>query len=183
MRLLSIITATIFIFFSFKSKTFPVDITGHIKKNPNDTSAYVDHLLVFVKGNKKILAKTFTDDKGNFKITFTPNNEKSFDFFCTGIGVDTLLLASITTFESDTPELTFYIPGQPKRNAFGKVICPKCKKSDKVYEIEYGDNPITVRHINAFGDTTYSPLYKGKYYEDCLERPARYYCDRDKIKF
>jgi len=93
------------------------------------------------------------------------------------------LLASIREFDSNNPELTFYIPGQPRRNAFGKVICPKCKKADKVYEIEYGDNPITVRNISLSGDTTYSPLYKGKYYQECLVRPAKYYCDRDKVKF
>jgi len=178
--------STIFVstlFFGFRSLTYPVEITGHIKKNPKDTSAYVEHLTVFVKGGRKILAKALTDDKGNFRLSFTPMKEKSFDFFCTGIGIDTLLIESVTTFDSDEVEMTFYVPGKVKTNALGKVICPKCKRTDKVYEIQYGDNPISVRHISSSGDTTYSRIYKGKYYEDCEVRPAKYYCDRDKIKF
>ncbi|MGN6211000.1 MAG: hypothetical protein ACTHN6_00705 [Parafilimonas sp.] len=178
--------ATIFIaviFFSFKPLTNPVYITGHIKKNPSDTSAFIAHLVVFVKGDNKILAKTMTDDKGNFGLTFTPKKEKSFDFYCNGVGVDTMLIASVITFESDTPEMTFYIPAKQKTNAFGKVICPKCKRTDKVYKIEYGDSPVSVRHISKSGDTTYSPIYKGTYQESCIVEPAKYYCDRDKIKF
>ena len=163
--------------------TFPVDITGHIRKNPKDTSAYIGHLLVFVKGDKKVLAKAFTDDKGNFKMTFTPMKEKSFDFYCTGIGIDTLLVESVTTFDSDEIEMTFYIPAKIKTNALGKVICPKCKRTDKVYPIEYGDAPVTVVHVSKSGDTTYSPIYKGAYRASCIVEPAKYYCDRDKIKF
>ena len=120
---------------------------------------------------------------GNFDLSFTPEKEESFDFFCSGVGVDTMLIASVTRFESDTPEMTFFIPAKNKKNASGKVICPKCKRADNVYKIVYGDNPIYVRNISSSGDTTYSPLYKGTYQEDCSETPARYYCDRDKIKF
>ena len=171
------------IFFGFKPLTNQVYITGHIKQNPKDTSAFVSHIIVFVKGDNKVLAKAVTDDNGNFDLSFTPNKEKSFDFFCYGVGVDTMLIASVTTFESDTPEMTFFIPTIPKTNTLGKIFCPKCKRTDKVYKIKYGDNPTYVRHINASGNTTYSPLYKGTYQEDCTERPAKYYCDRDKIKF
>ena len=59
-----------------------------MKKNPKDTSAFIQSVLVFVKGDNKVLAKTLTDDKGDFTITFTPKNEKSFDFYCTGLGID-----------------------------------------------------------------------------------------------
>ncbi len=183
---LKIYISTIFLatlLFGFRFLINPVHITGHIRKNPKDTSAYIDKLLVFVKGDNKILAKTFTDDKGNFEMTFTPEKEKSFDFYCNGLGIDTLLLASVTTFESDTPEITFYIPGPHKRNTLGKVICPKCKRTDKVYKIEYGDAPVMTRHISKSGDTTYSPIYKGTYQESCIVGPAKYYCDRDKVKF
>jgi hypothetical protein len=102
------LAATLFV--GFRPLTNPVYITGHVRKNPKDTSAYVEQLLIFVKGNNKILAKTFTDNKGDFKMTFIPKKEKSFDFYCTGIGIDTLLIVSVATFESDTPEMTFYIP-------------------------------------------------------------------------
>jgi hypothetical protein len=94
---------------SFKLPTNPVYITGHIKKNPK-TSISVRHLYVFVRGDNKVLEKTYTDSKGNFKMTFTPTNEKSFNFYCFSHGLDTLLIGSVTKFESDTPEITFYIP-------------------------------------------------------------------------
>ena len=167
----------------FKPFTNPLYITGHIKKDLKDSSTYVDHLMVFVKGRSKILAKAFTDNKGNFEMTFTPEKDKSFDFYCSGIGIDTLLLASITTFESDTPTLIFYIPGHPKRNAGGKVICLKCKRTDKVFKIEYSDSPVAARHINNNGDTSYNPIYKGRYLANRITGPAKYFCDRDKLKF
>lgn len=171
------------IVFGFAPLTNQVYITGHIRQNPKDSSGFIAHLIVFVKGDNEVLAKTITDDKGNFDLIFTPKKEKSFDFYCNGVGIDTMFIASVTTFESDTSEMTFYIPVKYKTTALGKIICPKCKRTDKVFKIRYGDNPTYVRNINASGDTTYSPLYKGTYQEDCTERPAKYYCDRDKIKF
>ncbi|NCT74225.1 MAG: hypothetical protein GXC78_06840 [Chitinophagaceae bacterium] len=169
--------------FGFRQFTLPVTITGHLKKNPKDTSAYIQNIVMFVKGDNKLLAKSKTDHKGDFTITFTPMNEKSFDFYCTGIGIDTLLLSSVITFESDTPEMIFYIPRKHKKNSFGKTICPKCKRTELVYKIEYGDAPVMTRHISKNGDTTYSPIYKGTYRESCIVGPAKYYCDRDKVKF
>jgi hypothetical protein len=167
----------------FRLFTNPVTITGHLKKNPKDGSASVDRVMVFVKADNKILATSLTDEKGNFKITFTPEKQKSFDFYCTGIGLDTLLISSVTTFISDTPEMTFYIPGLLKRNALGKILCPICKRADMVYKIQYGDAPILTRHISNSGDTTYRPIYKGTYQAGCIVDPAKYYCDRDKAKF
>ena len=175
--------STIILFFGFKDSSIPVYINGHIKKNPSEASANTNHLRVFVKGDKKILAESQTDDDGNFKMTFTPLLEKSFDFYCSGIGVDTMLLASLTSFENDTPEITFYLPCNSKKNSAGKTICPKCKRTDKVYPIEYGNEPVTTVRISKSGDTTYSHIYKGTYQESCVSQPAKYYCDRDKVKF
>ncbi len=183
---LIIYISTIFlstILVGFRPLTNPVTISGHLKKSPKDTSAYVDILLVFVKGDNRILAKSVTNNNGDFEITFTPNKEKSFDFYCTGLGIDTLLIASVTTFESDTPEMTFYVPGQLNRNALGRVICPICKHTDKVYKISHSDAVVLTIRISKSGDTTYSPIYKGKYQAGCLGGPATYYCDRDKVKF
>jgi len=177
----TILIATLLL--GFKLLTNPVTITGHLKKNLTDNSAFVDRVIVFVKGDNKILAKVLTDEKGDFEITFTPKKEKSFDFYCTGLGLDTLLISSVTTFESDTPEMTFYIPGLIKRNSLGRALCPICKRADKVYKIQYGDAPVMTRHISKTGDTTYSPIYKGTYQESCIVGPAKYYCDRDKAKF
>lgn len=91
----TIITALLMtISFGFKSPVNPVFITGHIKQKPKDNSVYVEKLVVFVKGGGKVLTKTITGDSGSFKSCFIPNQEKSFDFFCTGVGLDTLFIAS-----------------------------------------------------------------------------------------
>ena len=185
---LTIYISTIFLstlLLGFKLLTNPVHITGHLRKNPKDTSAYVGGITVIVKGDNKLIAKTFTDRHGNFELTFTPKNEKSFDFYCYGLAVDTLLIASVQTFESDTPDLTFYIPGIKKKNSLGQTLCPKCKKADKVYKIRYGDAlPLVTRQVSENGDITYSRIVNGHYNAGfCIVGVATYYCDRDKVEF
>ncbi len=179
----TIIAATLLL--GFRLLTNPVHITGHLKKNPKDTSAYVEGIAVIVKGDNKVLAHTFTDRQGNFEITFTPNKEKSFDFFVFGVAVDTMLISSVKTFDSDTPEMTFYIPSLRKKNILGQMLCPKCSKADQVYKIRYGDGlPVASRQISESGDTTYSPIVNGHYNAGtCVVGVATYYCDREKIKF
>ena len=169
----------------FELLTYPVHITGHLRRNPKDTSAYISGIAVFVKGDNKVLAKTFTDKHGNFELTFTPKKEKSFDFFCNGLAVDTLLIASFQTFESDTPDLIFYIPGIIKKNFLGQTLCLKCKRADKVYKIRYGDAlPVVTIKVSENGDITYSRIVDGYYNAGfCIERVATYYCDRDKVEF
>lgn len=180
--ILTICFATLLLGFNFL--TNPVHITGHLKRNPNDTSAYVEGIAVIVKGDNKILAHTFADRKGNFKVTFTPNKEKSFDFFCFGVGIDTMLFGSVRTFDSNTPDLTFYIPALRKKNFLGQVLCPKCNKADRVYKIVYGDGMPIKMEISSIGDTTYSSIVNGHFYAGtCLVGIPKYFCDRDKIKF
>ena len=179
----TIIAATLLL--GFRLLTNPVHITGHLKRNPTDTSAYIEGIEVIVKGDNKFLAKTFTDRVGNFELTFTPDKEKSFDFYCFGLAVDTLLVASVRTFESDTPDLTFYIPGIVKKNFLGQTLCLKCKKADKVYKIRYGDAlPVISRQVSENGDTTISRIVNGHYNAgSCIGGVATYYCDRDKVEF
>ena len=186
---LTIYISTIFaatLLLGFRLFTNPITITGHLKKNPKDSSGFVEWVTVFVKSDNKILAKVLTDNKGDFKLTFTPENQKSFDFYCTGVGLDTLLISSVKTFESDTPEMTFYIPGLRKKNSLGKTICPKCNKADKVYKIVYSDgipdhfdDDTKVRKPNANPN-----IIDGEYYAGtCIVGVAKYFCDRDKVEF
>ncbi|MCC6289302.1 MAG: hypothetical protein IT249_15590 [Chitinophagaceae bacterium] len=170
----------------FRHLTLPVTITGHLKKNPADTFAYTNGIIVFVKGGNKVLAKAVTDNKGDFIITFTPKKEKSFDFYCTGLGIDTILISSVTVFESDTPEMTFYIPGIRKKTTLGKTICPKCKRADKVYKIVYSDGiPDHFDDDKTANKQNSNPkIIDGEYYAGtCIVGIAKYYCDRDKVEF
>jgi len=167
----------------FSLLTNPVTITGHLKRNPKDASAYVEGITVIVKGDSKILAHTFTDRQGNFEITFVPDKEKSFDFFVFGVAVDTMLIGSVKSFDSNTPELTFYIPALRKKNFLGQMLCPKCNRADKVLKIEYGMLPIRME-ISDYGDTTYSNIENGRFNAGtCVAGIAKYFCDRDKVKF
>ncbi len=99
----------------FTSSSHPVYITGYLKTNTKDSKLILDKITVFIKGDNKILAKSVTNRNGRFEISFIPKNEKSFDFYCVGIGSDTLFLQSIKKFESDTPTILFQIPTDYKR--------------------------------------------------------------------
>lgn len=173
----------VLLFLSFKSLSNPIFINGHlIPKNVKLKNDIVG-LKIFVKADGKILAETFTDQNGDFFLTFTPDKEKSFDFFCSGIGIGTILLKSVTIFESDNLEMNLDYTAKCKRNRLGKIICLKCKKIDKVYEIQYS-SPIVIRKINKLGDTIYSKIYKNKYNEaSCISEPSKYYCEKDDVKF
>ncbi|MBC7523958.1 MAG: hypothetical protein H7239_05920 [Flavobacterium sp.] len=168
---------------SFKNLSNPIFINGHLKPKNAELKNDIIALKIFVKADGKILAESYTDQNGDFNLTFTPENEKSFDFFCSGIGIGTILLKSVTNFESKIIEMSLDYTAKYKKTILGKVICLKCKKADKVYEILYSDPPIVSRKINKFGDTIYSKIYKNKYREGCIVEPAKYYCERDDVKF
>lgn len=99
---------------SFKPVTNPVYITGHIRIDTTKIHLNPNNLLVLVKGNHKILATTHTDKNGNFELSFTPTTEKKFKFYCSSPPIGTMLLETVAKFESDTPDMTFFIPRKAK---------------------------------------------------------------------
>lgn len=131
---ISIILVATFLL-GFRLFTNPVHITGHLKRNPKDTSAYVEGIAVIVKGDNKILAHTFADTQGNFEITFTPEKEKTFDFFVFGVAVDTMLISSVQAFDSDTTEMTFYIPALRKKNFLVQVLARNAARQIKFIKL------------------------------------------------
>jgi hypothetical protein len=162
----------------------PVYVTGHLQKNPTDSSAPLSGASVFVKGNNKILAKATTDFKGDFDLSFVPGKEKSFDFYYANKNQDTLLLQSFTSFESDTPDIIFPVPGIPKTSRTGDISCPKCKKASRVFTIEYGDGlPIIFDNENDSSPSTGSRINKKVMYAGCIIGLAKFYCSRDKVYF
>jgi hypothetical protein len=168
-------------FASFKVATNPIKITGHLKLNPKDTSSYIGGITIILKGDNKILTQTFTDKKGDFELTFTPNTEKSFNFFCYGLGVDTLLVESVKTFESDNPEMNFYIPASRKKNSKGNTICPICNKADKILIIDYGmfASKYSKKEKKFITEVSKGHINAGT----CIVGIARFFCERDKVKF
>jgi hypothetical protein len=134
-----------------------IGLTGHVKSSVD--KRLVKSLTVFVQGDNKFLNKSVTDNKGNFILDFSDNNEKAFDFYCYKKGSDTILLASIKAFESDEPEITFYIP--KRINSEEKVVCPTCKRNDKVYKL----------------------IYSKPNQKQFTPTRTKYYCARNKMKF
>lgn len=161
-----------------------VTIHGQIKQNPRDTSGYIGGLGVFITIGDRIRGQSTTDDKGRFTLTVHEMTRERVNLFCCGIGMDTLLLYSATNFiDSDKPRV-FYIPVRIRKNLLGKVYCPMCHRTDKVYKVVYSDNPAYVIRTAQNGDTIYSPIYRGIYHAGtCINAVARYFCDRDKVKF
>ncbi|MCC2546341.1 hypothetical protein LJY25_07785 [Hymenobacter sp. BT175] len=181
--LILILLASPLLLSGFRQNTSAYIISGHLRKNPSDPSWYIEGVNILVKDDNEVLAKNTTDSKGDFELILPSVKGKHLDFFATGLGIDTLLIASIEKSESSSFEMTFYIPGVIKRNVLTRVVCPKCKRSNHVYEIWYGDAPVVTTRVSKSGATTYSPIYKGKYQGSCIVQPASYYCDRDKLKF
>jgi hypothetical protein len=94
---------------SFSTRSVTVEMTGRLKKKPNDDRHRIDRVPVFVKGKGEILGKAVSNSKGVFNLSWNDNLAKYFYFYCIQRN-DTLLLAKIQKFESDTPDLTFVIP-------------------------------------------------------------------------
>jgi hypothetical protein len=150
--------------FAFVMTAFAVSLAGFtIATNP----LYVDGKLVIhghkekkcrfeiiVKGDDKIVANAKVDTSGHFELSFTPAQEKSFDFFYTDSHheMDTIFLKSYKQFESDELKVTYYtFKGVVPVDKDDHVICPKCNQSGKVNAIE--------------------------------GLPGYYYCSGDRIKF
>lgn len=151
-----LIVFVVLLILSFKNLSNPIFINGHLKPKNVKLKNDIVGLKIFVKADGNILAENYTDKNGEFNSTFTPKKEKSFDFFCSGIGFGTILLKSETDFEIDNIEMNLDFTAKYKKTILGKVICLKCKKVDKLYEIEYSDPPIVTRKINKLGNTIYS---------------------------
>lgn len=106
-------------------------VHGHEKRKCN--------FQVLVKGDDKVLADVKVDSAGHFELSFTPANEKYFDFFYIDSHHtnDTIFLKSYKEFESDQLEVTFYtFKGYLRVDEDDHVICPKCEESEKVTPIK-----------------------------------------------
>jgi hypothetical protein len=95
---------------SFKDYSVTVELTGRLKRPASDTTTSISYIPVFVKGNDQVLDKSISNKKGVFNLSWNDNGAKAFYFYCIVHKKDTLLLAKVSSFGSDAPDLTFYIP-------------------------------------------------------------------------
>jgi len=171
------------ILLSFTCGQNSVEIYGKLK--PKKSEINVSRLRILVKTNNLILAETITDTFGKFKLKFISKTNDKIDFYCIGIGSDTIFLKRIVNIQTDSLNLAFSLPVKCKLNLKGKVICPICKKADKVFKIIYiNTNPyigVGVKEIgNGLYDMSNVKLKQEKYTPIEL---SRYSCQRDSIKF
>jgi len=171
---------------SFTSVTFY--ITGQVQTRAAGKAEKTRFLSLFLKFNGRVIAEDITDSTGHYDFSFNEqilSNEKgSFEVYMTGIGMDTSLLKANLIPVSEETTLDLIIPVKPRRK-FGKVVCPKCGKSGRVYPISYGLKQLVVRE-NHPEDTLNSKIVRGKYYDGgCVSGllSPHWYCDKDKVKF
>jgi hypothetical protein len=93
----------------FINYSYTVELTGRLKTKPGNNHNNTSHVAIFVKGNNQVLGKAMSNSKGVFHLSWNDNNAKAFYFYCI-IDSDTMLLAKISKFNSDTPDLTFFLP-------------------------------------------------------------------------
>jgi len=164
-----------------------VDVT-QIKLNyyrTDDNQAWnngIDELTIKTKG--RVIEKILTDKDGLGTIKKDSIKKyKEIDIFLTSIGVEELYLQTINNSSIDRWEIN--IPRYYKMK-LGRAVCPKCKKTDKVYKAIYGDGQILTLKINDMGDTTYSNISGRNFYMGtCVTNDLNplWHCERDKIEF
>lgn len=182
LKVISLILVTI-ILLSFTYDQNSMKIYGQLK--PRKPEINVSGLKILVKTNNLILAETLTDTFGKFKLIFIPKANDTINFYCTGIGKDTIFLKRIINIKTDSLNLAFSLPVKYKLNLKGKVICPICKKSDKVLKLIYiNTNPYIAvgakETDQGLIDVSNVKLKQEKYTPIEL---SRYSCKRDSIKF
>ena len=161
-------------------------VTGKIYSSENPQFYSVENILVILRCDNKAFDSVWTNSKGEFSAIIPSAKQKKIDILYSGLGFGRIYLKHLKELSADTTNLEIDIINTYKKNIFGKAICPKCNKSNRVYKIRYGDAPIYTFKINSHGDTTYSPIRNGVYQAGtCVSsaQSASWYCDRDKIGF
>jgi hypothetical protein len=164
--------------------SFNIYVSGKISTKP-EFKQDISGIQIFVKFKGDILQKALIDTAGNYSLDFLVGHldSETYDFYITSLGIDTSLIRCIRQFDGEEVTWNFKLP-YPYTKKSGKIVCPKCQKTDLVYPIVFGKAVETIRLVGH--DTIRSKVLSGKYYEGtCVQNhlsPA-FYCDRDKVKF
>lgn len=169
----------------FSASLHSPSVTATISGTITTSDSSVLFVSIVLKQDGKITASSPSAPDGKYSVDLTlEHNIKCVDVFLTGIGIDTLYIASYYPSFTEGYRLDIRLPLEHTKKG-GKVICPKCTRGKDVFPIVYGGDPKTVEIIPG-KDTIYSPVVHGKYYAGTCIRSAfspGWYCDRDKIKF
>ena len=166
----------------FIRPSYSARIICHIRKNPADSSVFVNHLDVTIKRRGYTIWTGRSDDIGDFSCDKIESNKDPFDIFCTAVGVGTLLIGSLQVTDSSCLDTVLLIPAEKRCDHAGRILCPKCHKGDKVYPIEYG--MLSSTEVEDSRRAGGSGIVNGKFMPGtCEPMAAKYYCDRDKVQF
>jgi hypothetical protein len=67
-------------------------------------------LHLFVRADTQVVAQTTVDKGGRYEISFTPQDQPSFEFYYAGLGHDTTFIRSFKQFESDRMTWNITLP-------------------------------------------------------------------------
>jgi hypothetical protein len=179
------LTISALILLAFTSKSGKV-LSGRIYSTDNPQHYSVENIFVILRSNNIAFDTVRTNDNGQFSATIPESKQNNIDVLYSGIGFGTVYLQHIRRLDDDTTNLQIDLAARYKKNIFGIVICPKCRRPDQVYKIHYGDAPVYTVRTDDNGNKTYSPFHNGVYQAGtCVStaQSARWYCDRDQIEF
>jgi hypothetical protein len=175
MKLAVLFIAAIFCLSSSSEKT----ITGTISYDKYKYGYMEDAFLELKHGNK-IVESIRIDSNGHFHIH--RHFSQDLDLFFLAIGGPPTYLATIRHDSPDSLDLNLTLPVVYKKN-LGKVICPKCGKTDHIIPISYGLQYIIITEkddTNYSSDIDQSSHDGGCMYDDFS---PRWFCKRDKLEF
>jgi hypothetical protein len=99
-----------FCLMGFSTFSNEIDLTGRLRNKTGSSPADVGGLRVFVMGNQKIMAKGKSNARGVFHLFWNDDpSVKTYYFYCI-LDTDTIPIGKVHHFDSQEPDLTFYLP-------------------------------------------------------------------------
>jgi phage FluMu protein Com len=170
---------------SFSAKGDKV-IKGKIYSSEHPQFYSIENIYVILRYDNVPFDTVLTNNNGEFLATIPIDKQTKIDILYSGIGFGTIYLKYIKQLSLDTTHLQIDLSKNYKKNIFGTAVCPKCKQTNQVYKIRYGDAPVYTFRVNKNGDTLNSAIHNGVFEAGTDVSSAQnpqWYCDRDKIKF
>ncbi len=189
MKRITFIIISLLIFITTTSfLTVEVKVSGKVYSDNIEFNKEIVGIELFVKYEDNIIAKTFIDKMGNYEVTMnvglSNQLKNTYDFYFTSIGSDTCFIKAFLQFNGEEMTWNIKLPNTYTKNK-GRIVCPKCGTTNKVFPIVYGWEQRTQQKV-ANGDTSYTNIVQDKYYAGtCIHSriSPNWYCDKDKIKF
>lgn len=179
---LTLLAILIFAFVAPKKETVFI---GKISTTQNNKTPVLG-ILIEIRVDTTVIAKTTTDKFGAFKVSVSTSKE--FDIYFCGVGTHQTFVQSVPPTDKDSVLMLFKMP-KDYIMKFGRAYCPKCKKHDMTLPIRFTSPTTEVFvKIDSNGDTIRTNYDRKYYYEGsggCIgsEFDPKYYCKRDKIKY